>query len=72
MQHIDYGLGLFRARAFEGVPRDEPFDLATLYKNLLAEGQLAAYEVCERFYEVGSFSGIEELSGLLNQRPPSR
>jgi NDP-sugar pyrophosphorylase family protein len=70
MQYIDYGLGAFRASAFDQVPGDEPLDLATLYQRLLADGQLAGYEVRERFYEVGSFAGLEELSNLLSQHPP--
>ncbi|MCA1684520.1 MAG: NTP transferase domain-containing protein, partial [Planctomycetia bacterium] len=57
MTHIDYGLGVFHRRAFEVVPGDAPFDLATLYQVLLSRGDLASFEVAERFYEVGSPSG---------------
>ena len=60
MQHIDYGLGVFNRSAFEIVPRDQPYDLATLYHSLLMQGQLAAYEVDQRFYEIGTFEGLEE------------
>lgn len=65
MKYIDYGLGLFHARAFDRVPAGEPFDLATLYQQVLAEGQLAAFEVKQRFYEIGSFSGIADLEQYL-------
>ena len=68
MRHIDYGLGVFRAAAFERVPEGKFFDLAVLYAQLLAEGQLAAYEVGERFYEIGSREGIEELSRFLAEK----
>ena len=61
MRHIDYGLGAFRARAFELIPEDEPYDLYEFYRTLLLRGELAAFEVAERFYEVGSIRGIEEL-----------
>lgn len=60
MQHIDYGLGVFNHSAFEIVPRDQPYDLARLYHSLLTQGQLAAYEVDQRFYEIGTFEGLEE------------
>jgi len=30
-----------------------------LYRDLLAHGELAAYETSERFYEVGSLEGLE-------------
>jgi NDP-sugar pyrophosphorylase family protein len=65
MQHIDYGLGVFRAAAFDCVPEGTNFDLAVLYRQLLREGELSAYEVSDRFYEVGSFEGIEQLTSLL-------
>ena len=65
MAHIDYGLGAIRTEALERIPADVPFDLARLYEGLLILGQLAAYEVHERFYEIGSFAGIRELEDLL-------
>ena len=68
MRHIDYGLGLFQRAAFELVPPGEPYDLATLYRRLLEWGDLAAFEVDRRFYEVGSFAGIEELRRHLMAR----
>jgi MurNAc alpha-1-phosphate uridylyltransferase len=64
MQHIDYGLGVFRAAAFAAVP-EERFDLAALYQQLLRRGQLAAFEVKERFYEIGSPGGLEETRRFL-------
>jgi NDP-sugar pyrophosphorylase family protein len=60
MQYIDYGLGVFRRTAFEMVPDDQPFDLAALYRDLLSRGHLAAHEVEQRFYEIGSLAGLEE------------
>jgi NDP-sugar pyrophosphorylase family protein len=67
MRHIDYGLGAFRASAFDRVPADAPWDLAVLYQDLLQAGELAAFEARHRFYEIGSFRGIEELSTYLRQ-----
>jgi NDP-sugar pyrophosphorylase family protein len=60
MHHIDYGLGVLHRSAFEMIPDDQPFDLATLYRDLLSRGHLAAYEVEQRFYEIGSLAGLEE------------
>jgi hypothetical protein len=66
MRHIDYGLGLFRRSVFEALPPG-PHDLAAVYRDLLAHGELAAVEVPERFYEIGSRAGIEELSVKLRE-----
>ena len=68
MHHIDYGLGLMRPAAFAGWPRDEVVDLAAVYQRLLAEGQLAGYELHQRFYEIGSHAGLNELDALLRQQ----
>ena len=67
MRHIDYGLGVFRKAAFDGFPRDEPVDLADVQKALLGRGQLAGFEMKQRFYEVGSHSGLSELDQLLSK-----
>jgi NDP-sugar pyrophosphorylase family protein len=63
MHHIDYGLGVFQRSAFEAV-FDGPCDLAAVYRDLLSRNQLAAFEVNERFYETGSFEGIQSLTEL--------
>jgi NDP-sugar pyrophosphorylase family protein len=60
MHYLDYGLGVFKRAAFESVPDGQQYDLATLYQDLLAHGELAAYETSRRFYEVGSLKGLEE------------
>ncbi len=67
MRHIDYGLGVFRADAFAGCPRDAVVDLAAVQTELSRRGELAGYEVRERFYEIGSPAGLLELDGLLRR-----
>jgi NDP-sugar pyrophosphorylase family protein len=66
MHYIDYGLGVFHRRAFEALAPGTVYDLAELYHDLLARDELAAFEVTERFYEIGSVEGIRELSEMLN------
>jgi NDP-sugar pyrophosphorylase family protein len=65
MHYIDYGLGVFNKSAFNAIPENTEYDLALLYQNLLKQNELAAYEITQRFYEVGSFNGIDELRSLL-------
>jgi NDP-sugar pyrophosphorylase family protein len=59
MEHIDYGLGVMRSEVLAQQPAG-PFDLADVYRSLSTTGQLAAYEVRERFYEIGSPQGLAE------------
>src|SRR5262245_24831524 len=60
MEHIDYGLGAFSRPVFDDYPSDEVLDLADVYHDLSIKGQLAGYEVFERFYEIGSHQGLRE------------
>lgn len=68
MHHIDYGLGVFRAAAFRSYPADAKVDLAEVQKDLVGQGQLAGYEVAQRFYEIGSPAGLAELNLLLQPK----
>ena len=70
MHHIDYGLGVLRASAFDRFPRGAAIDLADVYAQLVREGDLAGYEVAQRFYEIGSPAGLRELDALLRTGSP--
>jgi NDP-sugar pyrophosphorylase family protein len=69
MQHIDYGLGVFGSQVLAGYPEDRHFDLETVYQNLLSDGLLAGFEVQERFYEIGSPAGLEEIRTYFKREP---
>jgi N-acetyl-alpha-D-muramate 1-phosphate uridylyltransferase len=60
MRHIDYGLGALSAQVFADEAATGPLDLADIYHRLSLSGQLAGYEVQERFYEIGSHQGLAE------------
>jgi MurNAc alpha-1-phosphate uridylyltransferase len=65
MRHIDYGLGVFDRSVFAAIPAGEVYDLARVYQNLLGAGDLAAFEVRDRFYEIGSPEGLQETTQFL-------
>ena len=65
MQHIDYGLSCFQAEALADWPDGARLDLADVLVHLLAQGELAGFEVQERFYEIGSPQGLLETDALL-------
>ncbi len=66
MHHIDYGLGAFHESVFAALPPG-PCDLAGVYQSLMAQNELAAMEVTERFYEVGSHAGLAEFKQFLSE-----
>ena len=66
MAYIDYGLGLFRKELFDRWPLQQAFDLADIYRDALARGELAGFEVESRFYEIGTVEGLQETEALLS------
>ena len=60
MTYIDYGLGVLTRPVLEDYSVGQVFDLAEVYQVLSLKGQLAGYEVHERFYEIGSHNGLKE------------
>lgn len=68
MRHIDYGLSLFRASVFEEWPQGQAFDLVEVMQQLVSRHELAGFEVPDRFYEIGSPAGLEELQRLLEAK----
>lgn len=60
-EFIDYGLSFLKRDLFKNVPSSK-WDLSDLFHQLSKEDALFGYEVFERFYEIGSPSGLEALS----------
>lgn len=67
LEYIDAGLSILKKEVLNLVPEDEPYDLQDLYKILISEEEMLAYEVRERFYQIGSFEGLEEFKNLLER-----
>jgi NDP-sugar pyrophosphorylase family protein len=62
MQYVDYGLSVWERRVVESmVPEGAVADLADLFKTLSESHQLAGLEMRERFYEIGSSRGLNDL-----------
>ena len=68
MHYIDYGLGLLQGAALQAYPSGESFDLSKVYNDLSLAGELAGYEVFERFYEIGSHQGIADAQAYLLEK----
>jgi len=69
MKYIDYGLSIFMPKVFDWIEPEKPFSLTDVYQQLIRDDNLAAYIVKERFYEIGSFEGLQELDALLTVNP---
>ena len=70
MQYIDYGISAFRRNLIEReIPSGKKLDLADLFHRLSLRGELAGFEVEQRFYEVGSPVGLEDFKAFIASQP---
>ncbi|HEY42310.1 MAG TPA: NTP transferase domain-containing protein [Dehalococcoidia bacterium] len=68
MVYIDYGLHILRKRALDMVPDNQFYSLEELFPRLIALRELLAYEVGERFYEIGSPQGFRDFSNYIKEK----
>ena len=62
MRFVDYGLSVWERQVVESmVPEGTSADLADLFKALSESDRLAGLEIRERFYEIGSPRGLNDL-----------
>jgi NDP-sugar pyrophosphorylase family protein len=72
MVYIDYGTSIFRKEALQFVPENYFNSLEDLFNHLIKMQQLLAFEVNDRFYEIGSPQGLkdfEEFAGKTSAHP---
>ncbi|UCB42647.1 MAG: nucleotidyltransferase family protein [Dehalococcoidales bacterium] len=62
MVYIDYGVSIFRKRTLDMVPDGQFYSLEDLFPQLIASQELLAYEITERFYEIGSPQGLSDFN----------
>jgi MurNAc alpha-1-phosphate uridylyltransferase len=67
MEYIDYGANILRKQALALVPADRPYSLEDLFPLLIEQGELLAYEVKERFYQIGSPEGLAEFRRYISR-----
>ena len=71
MAHIDYGLSALSREAVEQhIAAGERADLADVFRDLSARGDLAGFEAEHRFFEMGSPEGLAELEAHLGVGAP--
>ncbi len=68
MQYIDYGISIFNKSTFLNILESNFYDLVFLYKKLLINKQLAAFQVYQLFYEIGSLAGLFSFNNYLKNK----
>ena len=64
MQHIDTGVAILQTKIFK---ESSISDLSVVYEQLVAQQRLAAYEVCNRFYEINTPDSLNETTQYLKK-----
>ena len=65
MVYIDYGAIILRKEALKMIPDSQFYSLDDLLPRLIEMDELLAFEVRERFYEIGSPQGLKEFERYL-------
>ena len=65
MVYIDYGANIFRKKALKMLPENQFYSLDDFFPRLIEMDELLAFEVRERFYEIGSPQGLKEFERYL-------
>jgi len=68
MSHIDFGLSVLSKHVFAQYRESTAIDLGDICRELSMAGQVAAAEVSDRFYEIGSAQGIRDTEEFLSGR----
>lgn len=67
MIYIDYGLSILKKKSLKLIPLNQVYSLETLFQHLIESKELLAFETNNRFYEIGSFSSLEEFKLLIDK-----
>ena len=68
MAHVDFGLSVLSSSVFAPYAAAKVIDLADICQDLSRSGLLAAFEVAERFHEIGSLQGIADTEEFLSRK----
>jgi N-acetyl-alpha-D-muramate 1-phosphate uridylyltransferase len=71
MLYIDAGVSVLRREVLKLAPSKQDFPLEGLYQMLIKEKEMLAYQAKQRFYQIGSFQGLEEFKNLVEGILPS-
>lgn len=72
MYFIDWGLSILQADVIDKFSEEKIWDLSDLYEKLAKDENLAGFEVKERFYEIGSKTGLKELDSYFRGKSVGR
>ena len=67
LQFIDYGVSYVNKSIFVNIKKNKRFELAELFEKISQKNMLSKYVVKKRFYEIGSYNGINDFRNYLKK-----
>ena len=68
LKFIDYGVSYVNKQIFYGIKKNIKFDLSNLFEEISKKNMLSGYKVKKRFYEIGSYNGINDFKNYLKKK----
>jgi NDP-sugar pyrophosphorylase family protein len=68
MVYIDYGVTLYKKEVLELIPARQKYALEDVFVRLIEMKQLLAWDVKERFYEIGSLQGLHDFEAFAKSK----
>jgi NDP-sugar pyrophosphorylase family protein len=68
LEYIDYGALIFNKTVLDLVPKDQIYPLERVIQNLIRRREISAFETTERFYEIGSYKGMDEFKQYIQKK----
>jgi len=68
MVYVDAGLYLFKKEVVKLIPNNTKILLDEIFVKLVEQKELLAFEISQRFYEIGSVSGLKEFKRFLEEK----
>ncbi len=65
--YIDYGTSYLNKDIFKNYNKNRKFSLSSLFQDISKKNMLKGYIVKKRFYEIGSYKGINDLSKFIKK-----
>ena len=68
MVYIDEGISILKKEILSDFPPHTPFPLDRIFQRLISKKELLAFETKQRFYEIGSWQGLNDFKKLILEK----
>jgi NDP-sugar pyrophosphorylase family protein len=67
-KYIDFGLSIIKKDIISNIPSNTKYNLSDFFHDLSINNSLQGFEVYTRFFEIGSFQGLNDFRSFVNEQ----